>query len=35
MKIGYASAAGTVMLMILMIITAFYFKALSKKVFYQ
>lgn len=35
MKIGYASAAGTVLLAILGVITIFYFKALSNKVHYQ
>lgn len=35
MKIGYASAAGSVMLVILIIITIVYFKGLSKKVHYQ
>lgn len=34
-KVGYASAAGTVLLVILMILTYFYFKVLSKKVHYQ
>ena len=34
-KIGYASAAGTVLMVILMIMTAVYFKVLSKKVHYQ
>lgn len=35
MKIGLASAAGTVLMGILIIMTAFYFKALQKKVHYQ
>lgn len=34
-KVGYASAAGTVLLVILMILTYFYFKVLSKRVHYQ
>lgn len=34
-KVGYASAAGTVLLVILMILTFFYFRVLSKKVHYQ
>lgn len=34
MKIGYASAAGTILLGILMLITAVYFKGLAKKVYY-
>lgn len=34
-KVGYASAAGTVLLVILMILTYFYFRILSKKVHYQ
>lgn len=34
-KIGYASAAGTVLMVILMIMTAIYFKVLSKRVHYQ
>lgn len=34
-KVGYASAAGTVLLVILMILTYFYFRVLSKKVHYQ
>lgn len=35
MKIGYASAAGTVLLAILALLTIVYFRALSKKVHYQ
>lgn len=35
MKIGYASAAGSVLLAILVIVTIIYFKGLSKKVYYQ
>ena len=35
MRTGMASAAGTVLLAILMIMTALYFKTLSKKVYYQ
>ncbi len=35
MKIGYASAAGSVLLIILIIITAIYFKGLSGKIHYQ
>lgn len=34
-KIGYASAAGTVLMIILIILTAIYFKVLNKKVHYQ
>jgi sn-glycerol 3-phosphate transport system permease protein len=34
-KIGYASAAGTVLMVILTIMTAIYFKLLAKKVHYQ
>ena len=34
-KVGYASAAGTVLLVILMILTYFYFRVLSKKIYYQ
>ena len=34
-KVGYASAAGTILLIILMILTFFYFRVLSKKVHYQ
>ena len=35
MRIGYASAAGTVLLIILALLTVFYFRALSKRVHYQ
>ncbi|BFK86934.1 sugar ABC transporter permease [Pseudoflavonifractor gallinarum] len=34
-RVGYASAAGTVLLVILMILTYFYFRVLSKRVHYQ
>lgn len=34
-KIGYASAAGTVLMIILMVMTAIYFKILSKRIHYQ
>lgn len=34
-KIGYASAAGVILLIILSILTLFYFKVLSKRVHYQ
>ena len=34
-KVGYASAAGTILLIILMILTFVYFKLLGKKVYYQ
>lgn len=34
-KVGYASAAGTVLLVILMVLTFFYFKVLSRRVHYQ
>lgn len=34
-RIGYASAAGTVLMVILMVMTAVYFKVLSKRVHYQ
>lgn len=34
-RVGYASAAGTVLMIILMIMTAVYFKVLSKRVHYQ
>lgn len=34
-KIGYASAAGTVLMVILMILTVLYFRVLGKKVHYQ
>ncbi|MBE5057230.1 sugar ABC transporter permease [Pseudoflavonifractor sp. DSM 107456] len=34
-RVGYASAAGTVLLVILMILTYFYFQVLSKRVHYQ
>lgn len=34
-RVGYASAAGTVLLVILMILTYFYFRVLGKKVYYQ
>lgn len=34
-KVGYASAAGTILLVILMILTYFYFHALGKRVYYQ
>lgn len=34
-KIGYASAAGTVLMVILMVMTAIYFSVLSKRVHYQ
>lgn len=34
-KVGYASAAGTVLLVILMILTFIYFRLLGKKVYYQ
>lgn len=34
-RVGYASAAGTVLLIILMILTYFYFHALGKRVHYQ
>ncbi len=34
-KIGYAAAAGTVLTVILMVMTAIYFKVLSKRVHYQ
>jgi len=34
-RIGYASAAGTILMVILMILTAVYFKVLSKRVHYQ
>lgn len=34
-KIGYASAAGTVLMIILMIMTVLYFRVLGKKVHYQ
>lgn len=35
MRTGYASAAGTVLLVILLSMTALYFKALSKRIHYQ
>ena len=34
-RVGYASAAGTVLLVILMILTYFYFRVLSKRVYYR
>lgn len=34
-RVGYASAAGTILMIILMIMTAIYFKVLSKRVHYQ
>jgi sn-glycerol 3-phosphate transport system permease protein len=34
-RVGYASAAGTVLLVILMILTYFYFRILSRRVHYQ
>ena len=34
-RVGYASAAGTVLLVILMILTYFYFRVVSKRVHYQ
>lgn len=34
-RIGYASAAGTILMVILMVLTAVYFKVLSKRVHYQ
>ena len=34
-RIGYASAAGTILMIILMILTAIYFMVLSKRVHYQ
>lgn len=34
-RIGYASAAGTILMLILMVLTAIYFKVLSKRVHYQ
>ena len=34
-RVGYASAAGTVLLVILMIRTYFYFRVLSKRVYYR
>lgn len=34
-RVGYASAAGTILLVILMILTYFYFHALGKRVYYQ
>ena len=34
-RVGYASAAGTVLLVILMILTYFYFRVLSKRIYYR
>lgn len=34
-RVGYASAAGTVLLVILMILTFVYFRMLGRKVYYQ
>lgn len=34
-KVGYASAAGTVLLIIMMILTYLYFKVLNKRIYYQ
>lgn len=34
-RIGYASAAGTILMLILMVLTAIYFKVLSKRIHYQ
>jgi sn-glycerol 3-phosphate transport system permease protein len=34
-KIGYASAAGSVLMVILIVMTAVYFASLSKKIHYQ
>ena len=33
--VGYASAAGTVLLIIMMILTYLYFKVLNKRIYYQ
>lgn len=35
LQIGYASAAGTVLLVILLVLTLFYFRAMDRKVHYQ
>lgn len=34
-RVGYASAAGSILLVILMVLTYFYFRGLSKRVYYQ